>query len=51
LLGPHAQELVNVYAVAMRAGMTADALTSTTFAYPSGASDLGDITTDVRRKA
>jgi glutathione reductase (NADPH) len=44
LLGPHAQELVNVYAVAMRAGMTADALTSTTFAYPSGASDLGYIT-------
>jgi len=44
LLGPHAVELVNVYAVAMRAGMTADALTSTTFAYPSGASDLGHIT-------
>ena len=44
LLGPHAVELVNVYAVAMRAGMTAAALTSTTFAYPSGASDLGYIT-------
>ncbi len=44
LLGPHAAELVNVFAVAMRAGITNEALRATTFAYPTGASDVSHIT-------
>jgi glutathione reductase (NADPH) len=43
LLGPHAAELVNVFAVAIRAGLTADALRATTFAYPTAASDVAYI--------
>lgn len=44
LLGPHAAELVNVFAVAMRAGMTSEALRATTFAYPTAASDVSYMT-------
>jgi glutathione reductase (NADPH) len=43
LLGPHAPELVNVFAVAMRAGLGVDALRDVTFAYPTAASDVGYI--------
>ncbi len=41
LLGPHADEVVNVFALAIRQGLTAEALKTTMFAYPTGASDIG----------
>lgn len=41
LVGPHADEVINVFAVAMRNGLTATQLKSTMFAYPTGASDIG----------
>jgi len=41
LVGPHADEVVNLFALAIRHGLTAKALKDTMFAYPSGASDLG----------
>ncbi|MHB1539830.1 MAG: FAD-dependent oxidoreductase, partial [Steroidobacteraceae bacterium] len=41
LLGPHADEVINLFALAMRHGMTAEAVATTMFAYPTGASDIG----------
>jgi glutathione reductase (NADPH) len=41
LVGPGVDEVINVFALAIRQGMTADALKSTVFAYPTGASDIG----------
>lgn len=41
LVGPHADEVINLFALAIRHGLTADALKSTMFAYPTGASDIG----------
>ncbi len=41
LVGPHADEVVNLFALAIRHGLTAKTLKDTMFAYPSGASDLG----------
>src|SRR3989449_4432526 len=41
LIGPHADEVVNVFAFAIRQGLTAEALRTTMFAYPTGASDIG----------
>lgn len=41
LVGPHVDETVNVFALAIRHGLTADDLKSTMFAYPTGASDIG----------
>lgn len=41
LLGPHADELINVFALAVRHGLTADDLKQTMFAYPTSASDIG----------
>lgn len=41
LVGPHADEVINVFALAIRHGLTADDLKSTMFAYPTGASDVG----------
>jgi glutathione reductase (NADPH) len=41
LLGPHVDEVINVFAFAIRQGLTAEALRTTMFAYPSGASDIG----------
>jgi glutathione reductase (NADPH) len=41
LVGPHADEVINVFALAIRHGLTADALKTTMFAYPTGASDVG----------
>ena len=41
LLGPHADEVINVFALAVRRGLTADDLRQTMFAYPTGASDIG----------
>jgi glutathione reductase (NADPH) len=41
LVGPHADEVINLFAVAIRHGLTAKDLKSTMFAYPTGASDIG----------
>ncbi len=40
LFGPNAAEVINVFAIAIRAGMTAEQIWETTFAYPTGASDV-----------
>ena len=40
VLAPHAEEVINLFAVAMRAGMPAADLKSTLFAYPTSASDV-----------
>ena len=41
LVGPHADEVINLFALAIRQELTTDALKSTMFAYPTGASDIG----------
>jgi glutathione reductase (NADPH) len=41
LVGPHADEVINLFALAIRHGLTATQLKSTMFAYPTGASDIG----------
>lgn len=41
LLGPGAEEQINLFAMAMGAGLTANRIKAMTFAYPSFASDLG----------
>lgn len=41
LVGPHADEVINLFALAIRHALTADELKETMFAYPSGASDIG----------
>ncbi|MBB4518633.1 dihydrolipoyl dehydrogenase family protein [Paraburkholderia fungorum] len=41
LVGPGVDEVINVFALAIRQGITAKALKSTVFAYPTGASDIG----------
>jgi len=41
LVGPHADEIINLFALAIRHGLTADDLRQTIFAYPTGASDIG----------
>lgn len=41
LLGPHADEMINLFALAIRHGLTARQLADTVFAYPTGASDIG----------
>ena len=40
LVGPHVDEVINLFALAIRHGLTADALKQTMFAYPTGASDI-----------
>jgi glutathione reductase (NADPH) len=40
VLGPHAEEVINVFALAMRAVIPATQLRETLFAYPTGASDI-----------
>ena len=40
LLGPHADEVINVFAVAMQAGMTAPSLKKMLLTYPTTSSDL-----------
>jgi glutathione reductase (NADPH) len=40
LVGPHADEVINIFALAIRHGLTADDLKATMFAYPTGASDI-----------
>ena len=41
LVGPGADEVINLFGLAIRHGLTAADLRSTMFAYPTGASDLG----------
>lgn len=41
LVGPHADEVINLFGVAIRHELTADDLKSMMFAYPTGASDIG----------
>ena len=41
LVGPHAEETINLFALAIRHGLTAEAIRTTMFAYPTGASDIG----------
>lgn len=40
LVGPGVEEVINVFGLAIRQGISADALKSTIFAYPTGASDI-----------
>lgn len=41
LVGPHVDETINIFGLAIRHGLTASDLKSTMFAYPTGASDIG----------
>ena len=41
LVGPHAEEVINLFGLAIRHGLTAADLRSSIFAYPTGASDVG----------
>ena len=41
LVGPHADEVINLFGLAIRHGLTAGDLKSTIFSYPTGASDIG----------
>lgn len=41
LVGPHADEVINLFGLAMRNRLSVDALKATMFAYPTGASDIG----------
>jgi glutathione reductase (NADPH) len=41
LVGPYADEVINLFALAIRNGLTSEALKTTIFAYPTGASDIG----------
>lgn len=41
LVGPNADEVINLFGLAIRHGLTATDLRATMFAYPTGASDIG----------
>lgn len=41
LIGPHVDEVINIFALAIRHGLTAENLRTMMFAYPTGASDIG----------
>lgn len=41
LVGPHAEDVINIFGLAIRHGLTAADLKATMFAYPTGASDVG----------
>jgi glutathione reductase (NADPH) len=41
LVGPHADEVINLFGLAIRHDLTVDALKATMFAYPTAASDIG----------
>lgn len=43
IVGPHAEEVINIFALAIRHGLTAAQIKSTMFAYPTGASDIGSM--------
>jgi glutathione reductase (NADPH) len=41
LLGPHAEEVINLFALAIRMGLQASDLKQMVYAYPTSASDVG----------
>jgi len=41
IVGPHADEVINLFALAIRHNLTARDLQTTMFAYPTAASDIG----------
>ena len=41
LVGPHADEIINLFGLAIRRDLTVSDLKTTMFAYPTGASDIG----------
>lgn len=41
LVGPHVDEVINLFGLAIRQNLTAEDLKTTMFAYPTGASDIG----------
>lgn len=41
LVGPHADEVINIFALAIRHALTAEDLKATMFSYPSATSDVG----------
>jgi glutathione reductase (NADPH) len=41
LVGPHVDEVINLFALAIRRELTAEDLKTTMFGYPTGASDIG----------
>jgi len=43
LVGPHADEVINLFGLAIRHNLTARDLQTTMFAYPTGASDIGSM--------
>jgi glutathione reductase (NADPH) len=43
LVGPHVDQVINLFALAIRHGLTAEDLKTTMFAYPTGASDIGNM--------
>jgi glutathione reductase (NADPH) len=43
LVGPHAEDDINLFALAIRHALTAEDLKTTTFAYPTGASDISSM--------
>ena len=43
LVGPHVDEVINLFALAIRHDLTAEDLRRTIFAYPTGASDIGSM--------
>lgn len=43
LVGPHVDEVINIFALAIRHGLTTEDLKTTMFAYPTGASDIGSM--------
>ncbi len=40
LVGPHAEEVINIFALAIRHGLTTSQLQDMVFAYPTSASDI-----------
>lgn len=43
LVGPHVDEVINIFALAIRRGLTAKDLKTALFAYPTGASDISSM--------
>ncbi len=41
LIGPHADEVINIFGLAVRAGLSAEQIKSSIFGYPTAASDIG----------
>lgn len=41
LIGPHAEEVINIFGLAIRLGLTAGQIKAAIFGYPTAASDIG----------